>query len=147
MIPDSIKLLGVFEPSKYSYACINQEFSELMDNFGTSEYITVVSPLEHKYDPKKFQKQRTAYLGGLIWHRDGADFIAGKEVLDDAPKYIAIWSNTNTTWIKDDATGMLFIPPKNSVVLINNFQCHHRRPDGITQDDNRWFARAYDLRK
>jgi hypothetical protein len=72
------------------------------------------------------------------WHRDGASE-GGK-----GPYAIIVWSNRESTEVKDDKTDEILSFPPGAIVLIRNHQAKHRRPKTISP--NRWFARVFNVR-
>lgn len=73
--------------------------------------------------------------------KDKSFSYAASKLHKDNPRdgdLFAIWCSDNPTMIVVDKTKEVFVPQPMHVVLVDNTQCSHKKPDNIR---GRWFVR------
>ncbi len=131
--------LGRFKPELPTRgarcAIVEDEFDLWLQERITDPYSVHVRSPDHGYSLASEPTDRQD-----DWHIDGAR---------PMNLYVAFWSNGLGTEIRDPRTGREFQNRPYQVILIDNMTYMHRSPrwTRFSQIEDRWFARAFFLRK
>lgn len=146
------RVLGVYKPSQWRAWRIGRDLTDLTDSLGlVAHYDPAHGPLERVpwrsellHAEVRKRSFRTKMAEG--WHYDGDTTPGSKPECA-----IVLWASNNPTLIKPrytkgkwgeytpDANVPVYQPKPYEVVLFNNLECLHRRPEGVPRV--RWVFR------